>query len=437
MEPERRALRAGDCIRVGRQEPCEVVVLGSPSVSKLHCYVEAERVAGESGETLKCFVKDVSANGTWVGRGDKASGRLCVAQTGVTTNAVRLERGKREELRIQDTLFLLSPRHPDCQQCCLQLKEGAGGQVFLCQLSAIASEPSVTADCSNVLEGGVRGEAIKPSDGSLRVWCGEKEDEDRFYREEVASKRLKLDCEADAIAATHTTAGATDSPGTTSGPDSVRQLGTTGSSNTVREGTNGTLRESIAGSCDAVREGTRENLMPAADVGGAQMQSCPICQKLFPSQDLIPHSSECQAFDSPPSSGVNSGTEEVETASDLPSEPNPPPHPLSRHVSVEHCPKCMKLFPVLDLVTHWESCIVTPASAASCSMPAVSTAGERTVYTLEACEPPVVGETGNLDVEQCPFCLKDVLMSEVVPHSYSCPMREKGKVSCELIPEVT
>jgi hypothetical protein len=64
-------------------------------------------------------------------------------------------------------------------------------------------------------------------------------------------------------------------------------------------------------------------------------------------------------------------------------------------------------------------------------MPAVSTAGERTVYTLEACEPPVVGETGNLDVEQCPFCLRDVLMSEVVPHSYSCPMREKGKNTVE------
>ena len=128
-------LRGGDHLRFGRLDPCEVVVPNS-SVSKLHCYLEVEGDTERDGARHKCFAKDVSSNGTWIYRPGERD-EDASASHALTTNrlsklpAVKLERDKKVELAVGDTLFLLAPQHKDSWRCCFTLDtadtEGAAG----------------------------------------------------------------------------------------------------------------------------------------------------------------------------------------------------------------------------------------------------------------------------------------------------------------------
>ena len=486
---ERALLRAGDCVRVGRREPCEVVV-ENPSVSKLHCYLEVEKTIDSK---LNCFVKDVSANGTWVKRIKDTSSVAATnsRQAAAGAGVVRLERGRREELEVGAILLLLSPQHRDSWQCCFQLEAGNDdGEIVLCQYSVKPDEANskLKTEASGSEEkkkdlGGGESEVAEPTEGKYvscvategdgRVICGKRLSVGAG-EEEAASKRVKLDCGVGSTA--------TDRPGSLDGEDVKRKYG--------HFPTEGLKLELASAELEAVPE-----------------QRCPICRRLFPLTELIPHSADCQAFGSiSGSSGVSEcDTQEPVSGPESPGHPTlihpPPPHALSKRMSVEHCPKCMKLFPVPELVSHWESCsptapvllpsdsctpmsttavtVKTDAASAystadspdgpetlttqcpvcekyfsisdvfvhvkSCTKTVPEATGmklrgketaaaaaavgerERRVYALEPYV-PTSGVAAEPEMEQCIFCLKDVLLLELVSHTLSCPMREKGKV---------
>ena len=468
----KRTLRRESCVRLGRQDPCEVVV-ANPSVSKLHCYLEVEKGARDGESRPSCFVKDVSTNGTWVLRGGRAGGESVASTVGSVTSrptAEKLEKGKRVELAVGDTLLLLAPRHEESRQCRFVLEMGEGEEITLRQClpgeNASSDKPREREEEEgmNEIEPGRKLGPGTDLDQQSSVEVGRVE-EKRMSTVEAegigAAKRMKLE-------PIETSVGASTAEG--DGPED------TGSEK------HALIANGSSGAVEVFRE-----------------ERCPICRKLFPPSDLVIHSATCQVF----SDNECDTQEPVDSDSSSASSPRTlPPFALKTAVSVEHCPKCLKLFPIPELVSHWESCtlpvpedpdthsvIPVPMHTAetlvghtqerltadvhseielcpncmkpfplsellvhseSCREPATEDKGlsaeagsgvvassatpveERRVYTLEP-HVPTAASTGP-ELEQCAYCLKDVLLSELVSHSHTCPMRGRSEVRMPLVP---
>lgn len=462
----KHALRDESCVRLGRQDPCEVVV-ANPSVSKLHCYLEVEKGAKDGESRPSCFVRDVSTNGTWVLRGGRAGDESVTSTVGsvpARLTAEKLAKGKRVELAVGDTLLLLAPRHEESQQCRFVLEMGEDKEFTLRQClpgeNAMSDKPREKEEEKGLNEITQEG---KPGSGTdidqqSAVEVGRVK-EKRASSVEVkymgATKRMKLE------------------PIETS----------VGASTAEADGPEDTDSKKCA-------------LVASSGSGtGIEMSSeerCPICRKLFPPSDLVLHSASCQVFSDNECDTQEPADSDSSSAASSPHTLPPGPCALKTAVSVEHCPKCLKLFPVPELVSHWESCtspapedpdthVTVPVLTHSaetvssareclaaevhsetelcpicmkpfpisellvhsenCREPATGGKGlsaeggsgdaassttaveERRVYTLEP-HVPTTASTGP-ELEQCAYCLKDVLLSELVSHSHTCPMRER------------
>ena len=125
-----RTLRLGDSVRVGRKSFNEVAI-NRPYLSGVHCELDVTSVpASSTCDKLSCGVCDRSSNGTWLVRtsGEDIQQSSLDKTEFIKSNAVRLRKGVREELTCGDCVLLLAPFHPDCRQFRFVLERGSNDQ---------------------------------------------------------------------------------------------------------------------------------------------------------------------------------------------------------------------------------------------------------------------------------------------------------------------
>ena len=108
-----KMMKPGDCVRVGRNTTCEVVVR-CLNISSLHCEVEIKPQSA-AREPIQCSVRDLSSNGTWL---------LPKRDLDEVSKARKLSKGISEDLHLGDHILLLAPFHSSSKQFHFTLVEG-------------------------------------------------------------------------------------------------------------------------------------------------------------------------------------------------------------------------------------------------------------------------------------------------------------------------
>ena len=182
---------------------------------------------------------------------------------------------------------------------------------------------------------------------------------------------------------------------------------------------------------------------------GVSVELCPKCLQPFPVPELVAHWEACTAplthtplthtplkhtpLTHTPRTHTGTGTHCTVKALATPKDVS-----VSAATDVELCPTCNQLFPISELVVHWETCSEPGTDSGARSPRAMcgrDVAGssstvplpeERRVYDLEPHIPTVA--SAGVELELCVYCLKDIPLAELVSHSYSCSMWEESKV---------
>ena len=164
------------------------------------------------------------------------------------------------------------------------------------------------------------------------------------------------------------------------------------------------------------------------------VELCPKCLQPFPVPELVAHWEACTA------PLTHTPQRHTGTSTHCPIEALATPKyvSISDATDMELCPTCNRLFPISELVVHWETCS-EPGTDSVARSPLAMSGGEvvgfsstvpspeeRRVYDLEPHIPTVA--SAGLELEQCVYCLKDIPLAVLVSHSYSCSMREESKV---------
>ena len=176
--------------------------------------------------------------------------------------------------------------------------------------------------------------------------------------------------------------------------------------------------------CDKVKErGTKESGHNASDAlpsmsstvpsldRDVSQECCPICSKLFPVTELAAHSELCQCL-----LGANPDRVKEEAPVTLPS-----PSVREADVCTEYCPNCMKLFPLPELIAHSESC-----THCTTSITTSTTSDSASIPTAVPSKPAVIRDTS---VEQCPNCFKLFPVMALIVHSEECLRSSAAMVS--------
>ena len=385
-----KILRVGDCVRIGRNSTCEVTIQ-CPNISSLHC--ELEVVAGEddggpgelSREGPSFFVRDHSSNGTWIQRRVKEAGSESVVKD---PKVVKLSKGSRESLRPGDLILLLAPTHKACGRYRLALHEGTNEEEYVVrQLPWLKAKTNGNVTKASSPQPSTSGKGSSDSSKLPEKVAAEKSDDSI-----PPGGKRKLE-----TAASDVDAGSTE----------VKKIKTDGDSETVHDKIKDTA-EPLPCPKETVTLPSTSPTAPSLSREASQ-ECCPICSKLFPVTELAAHSGECQIL-----LGVNPDRVDDEalmlpvgrTSTVTLSSPSAG----DADIGTEHCPGCLKLFPLSELIAHSESCThcTTPPSMSDSTKPAVAK---------------------DVSMEQCPNCFKLFPVAVLIAHSEGCVKTSRPAVT--------
>ena len=150
------------------------------------------------------------------------------------------------------------------------------------------------------------------------------------------------------------------------------------------------------------------------------LEQCPKCHELFPALDLHSHHYECLGCLDLPATlpeKVDKKEEEREEESDKENEKVEEKKDvglLHSSLSLEECPKCHELFPVLDLVSHHKDCVCC------LELPVATCPVEHPIVEKPA---PFPCHSPDNEYEECPSCSKIFTLEELVVHYQECSKR--------------
>lgn len=402
---------------VGRAQTCDVVIKHM-SVSNLHCEIGVE---GDE-DPPRCYVKDLSSNGTWVRRwtGDREG----------HSKAERLKKGATFPLGSGDLVLLLPPTHADClafqlRVSCDPLKRCA----VLCDTQNLTSiyarteRPDVVEEtgrkipkrCKEHLLGGIRRDpeneslhsAVEGRNGALRarppsiLQCTDGQSgEEHVYPtvtmvKEPCMPNLHSNCCKELCLAgeSHDLMKEQKASETMATPSILTSVAMKDTAHlcTNEGGSHTPVTTPPAKGVTSPAKGTTPPV--TTPPGGAEEELCPLCGCIFPLSMLVAHCESCSGGvgGRGPLSATPPRTPPLLTA----------PASLRPTVSLEQCPKCSALFSLPELIPHWEVCSKKGANKVVCE------------------------EDGGDCVEQCIHCLKDYLLSDLLEHVKTCPMKDK------------
>ena len=404
-----KILRAGDCVRIGRNSACEVTIQ-CPNISSLHC--ELEVVAGEDnggpgklsgGEGPSVFVRDHSSNGTWIQRSVREADSKSFAKD---PKVVRLSKGSRECLQPGDLILLLAPAHKACGRYRLTLQEGKSkGEYIVRQL------PWKAEANTDVVEAGMK---AKPKAAAPSVTTAS-------VRERSSSPQPSLSGTGNSDSPKLPEKAASKKNDSLVSPGGKRTLETAASDidthstdvkriKTDEETKTHTACDKMEGISDSVPCPKETVTLPSTSPSVPSLsrevsqESCPICSKLFPVTELAVHSEECQALLKANPDRFNDEASKPPIVGRTITVTLPSSSVESADIGTEHCPGCLKLFPLSELIAHSEGCShcttsVSPPSASDSAKPAV---------------------TKDVSLEQCPNCFNLFPVAVLVAHSEEC-----------------
>ena len=443
-------LHPGDRIRIGRNRACELVI-SCPNLSGFHCAVEVNKTSGPnpfdgSGPPTKCTVLDLSSNGTWLIKGEDDVAEPKKMKKGVTVDFCP-----------GDCIMLLAPQHKLSLQHRFVLqhssatKGGAGSAEFvLVQLSReggdsstlIAEKLPKRKPCSDSKvdsKSDDLGDRMAAKDGSS---VRKRKPADR----ELATLNLK---KPRLEAASDTDINVTEVD--VAGDEEVCGSKMLKSPKAVDEEV--PSRMSKLEKVVNLEENLIPKLTSAIPIPSlareVSKERCPTCLKLLPIVELPTHCAICQRTADNKTSCEDSAShgEEDESRGSRDGTATPPEMEsivlgapslpaLPTEISVEQCPCCLKLFPVLELMAHAEVCMHESSVDidgmrvdVTVSKPSISreSEAERVVSgpvvasTHSSLAPPSM--PSEVSMEKCPSCLKLFPLCELVEHCELCRIR--------------
>jgi len=379
------------------------LVIPCPNLSGLHCAVEVRKTSESprpspfdgSGLT-RCTVVDLSSNGTWLIKSEEDVAR-----------PKKLKKGVLADLCPGDCIMLLAPKHKLCMQHRFELQcnsaEAGSAEFVLVQLPWKGGDPSTVtveklprkkprgsdkADSKPDDLGNHVGAIIKDS-RSTRKRKYSYEPEDGGLEASKDSQNLKKSkLEATSSLSGHASINATE-VGVATGGKWKRKPAAVGENNAPHEDS------TSCGEEEEKNHGTPN-----------RKATLPIVESTVPEAPFLPV--------------------------------------LPTKISLEQCPSCLKLFPVLELMAHAEVCmheysrpsVDIGEAGIDISMRkdvAVSKSGESEAENVVS--KPVATSTQSslvpsmptveVSVEECPSCLKLFPLCELVEHSEMCRSRKK------------
>ena len=432
-----KELCPGDHVRIGRNQCCELVI-PCPYISSMHCAVEVEKSSKhDSSKPLKCSVQDLSSNGTWVLKGD---------EEGQSSKPLKLSKGTKVDLCPGDCILLLAPQHKLCVQYRFMLQYNVAaedvvgdGKLVLVQMpqasETLTTEPptknlSGSSEMHSMLGASI---AVASSEGGLHV-AKEKaayepaDGELECYRDSSDRKSTRL--ETTSISPDHTSSSAREI-----------EVGVKRKIQIADDSTEMIKRKKIAreelSSRSAVKVARLEK-KPKPNVISATLvpsltrevskERCPRCLKLFPIVELPTHCAICQKTTANNTSTNETPTIEEERNTDttdgvakvesVVSEAYPIPL-LQTEMSMEQCPSCLKIFPVLELVAHAKVCTRESSRVVIDIDPEVEPQ-HVTLSSVSSRSSLRSMPTTEVYMEECPSCSKLFTVCELVDHSEVC-----------------
>ena len=447
-----KELRPGDHVRIGRNQSCELVI-PCPYISSVHCAVEVEKVSKlssqhDSSKTLKCSVQDLSSNGTWFLKGD---------EEGQSSKPLKLSKGTKVDLCPGDCILLLAPQHKLCAQYRFMLHYSVAAEdvvgddkLVLVQMPQ-ASEtlttepPTKNLSCSSEMYS-----MLGASVSVASLECGlhvvkkkaayEPADEElECYRDSSDHKSHRL--ETTSISPDHSSCSAEEI-----------EVGVKRKIQIADDSTEMIKRKKVTqeelSSRSAVKGASLE-IKPKPNVIATLVPSltrevskerCPRCLKLFPIVELPTHCAICQKTTANNTSANESDTTEEEGAQDttdgvtkmesVVSEAYPIPL-LRTEMSMEQCPHCSKIFPVLELVAHAEVCTRESSRVVIDIDPEVEPQ-HVTLSGVSSCSSLRLMPTTEVYMEECPSCSKLFTVRELVDHSEVCKSHRNDEAGTTL-----
>ena len=447
-----KELCLGDHVRIGRNHSCELVI-PCPYISSVHCAVEVEKShelsSHDSSKPLKCSVQDLSSNGTWVLKGDDEE---------ENSTPIKLSKGTRVDLCPGDCILLLAPQHKLSAQYRFMLQYNVAAEdtvgdskLLLVQLpqesetlttEIPAKNPSGSSEMTTMLGASI---AMASSEDCLHV-----------LKEKAAhaSADGELECCRDSSKQEKPRLESTSkSPDHSSSSARVIEVGVKRKIQNADDTTEIIKREKIAHeelssrSVEKVAASLEVKPEPKATSATSvpsltrevSKERCPKCLKLFPIVELPTHCAICQKTTANNTSANKYTTQATEEERDcdttdgvtkvesVVSKAYPIPV-LRTDISIEQCPSCLKLFPVLELVAHAEVCThessrvvidIDPEVEPHCV--ALSSVNSRS--SLRLASMPTKEEY----MEECPSCTKFFPVCELVDHCKVCRPHRKDE----------
>ena len=442
-----KLLCPGDHVRIGRNHSCELVI-PCPYISSVHCAVEVETShelsSHDSSKPLKCSVQDLSSNGTWILKGD---------DEGQNSKPVKLGKGIRVDLCPGDCILLLAPQHTLSAQYRFMLQYNVAaedtvgdGKLLLVQppqgsktlkTEILPSEKASNSKMDSVLAYSETSSEAGPHVAKSNSGCESASREVDSYRE---SKIPRL--ETTSVSPDHSS-----SRGREIEVGVKRKIQITDDTTDMikrpkiaHEELSSKSVEKVAASLEVKPEpkATSATSVPSL-TREISKERCPTCLKLFPVVELPIHCAICQKTTD---SGTSANetvihTTEEETDCDttdgvtkvesVVSEANVIPA-LHSEISLEQCPSCLKLFPVLELIAHAEVCARVSSRVVVDIDPDIEPSAHNSLtpssmHTTEVC----MGE--------CPSCSKLFTVCELVDHSEVCRSHRSDEAGSTSRPE--
>ena len=404
-----KELRPGDHVRIGRNQSCELVI-PCPYISSVHCAVEVEKASKlssqhDSSKLLKCSVQDLSSNGTWVLKDD---------EEGQSSKPLKLSKGTKVDLCPGDCILLLAPQHKLCAQYRFMLQYSVAAEdvvgddkLVLVQLPQEtlttvilpSKNPSSTKIDSMVCNSEASSEA-GPHIAKRKSTCESGREVDS-YRDSKIPRLETISPDHSSSSARKIEVGvkrkiqiADDSTEVVKRPKKADEELSSSSTENVTA-TLKVMPEPNATPATSVPSLTRE----------ISKECCPTCLKLFPIVELPTHSAICQETTTVANESTTHTTEEegdwdttdgVTKIKSVVSETHPIPL-LRTEMSMEQCPCCLKIFPVLELVAHTEVCTHESSRVVTDIDPDIEPSTHHS-FT------PTSMHTTDVYMEECPSC---------------------------------
>ena len=452
--PIKAAVHSNGPVTVGRGQLCDVVVKHM-SVSNRHCEIGVE---GDEAAP-RCYVKDLSTNGTWIRR----MGGL---ERGGHSSPERVKKGATLSLAPGDVVLLLPPTHEGCEDTLLRLEydaplkqyavrfdprdlhtdsskhndrtkrpvaEGAGtrlseeparnpeikGQPVRCASDgdegihlSVAIVKDVHLSNQNPTGQGInKALATSPTDAKVSFSdlcpvtvqvCAK----DGIPSRVEGTRERTSPSGGEPLPSVRGPVLATGGPLSTIGNPSPSPGGPLPSPGDPLPFPGGPL-PSTGGPLPSTGGPLPSTGGPLPSTGGP-LPSGPLHSGSLPSSEDVGRCPLCGSIF--PLSLLSAHCAGCPSAPPTPSPSTPPSHLVSLRptVSLEQCPSCGELFTLSELIPHWEVCSKKGANRAA------------------LCE----DDGGEDCLEQCLHCLNDYLLSDLLEHVKSCPMKDKKVWSC-------